>query len=221
MDKLYKDKEWLEKELIQKSPTQITKEQGVGLHTICRWIKKFGLKIEYHRNNTYQNKKWLEKETKIKHFKQIAQECNVSTATISLWANRFKVQRVSPLQYSARDKQYLLDHPDTNVKILAKKLNRSIQSICQQRSRLGIHKIIVRLILDNDQFIKMWNLYVKRECTKRDIANYFQCSMATIDAKRRELKIPQKIAKSDIKRDKNNNIVKKGCCKCNKLFSIL
>lgn len=86
---LYKNKEWLIKELENKSAEQISAEHHWGAVTVYRWMKR--LEIPKKNNPLYKNKEWLTNELKTKTAIQISIEQNVSEATIRRWARRFNI----------------------------------------------------------------------------------------------------------------------------------
>ncbi|PER35443.1 hypothetical protein CN485_04835 [Bacillus cereus] len=86
---LYRNKEWLEREVSQgKSGAKIGREIGVSDTIINRWIKKFDLREK--EENPYQDKEWLTREyiTKNRRAKDIGAEFGVGEHTIWYWIRK-------------------------------------------------------------------------------------------------------------------------------------
>lgn len=93
-NKLYKNKEWLSKEIKIKSIKDIAKEQNISEHTISRWLKKYNLSTD----KLYQDKEWLEEQ--FKNHNGSAVEVSKATGfkrdTLLDWCYKFNIATSSP-----------------------------------------------------------------------------------------------------------------------------
>lgn len=106
--KKYKNKEWLEREYLEKekSMNQISSELDSGLGTISYWIKKFNIPrrsigeavstakgfSNKHKDEEWLREKYLEEE---KSLREISDVCDVNNATLLYWLKKFDIPRRS------------------------------------------------------------------------------------------------------------------------------
>jgi predicted transcriptional regulator len=94
---MYKNKEWLAKQIKTKKLQEIGEMCGVGKQCISKWAKKFGIRVKYktppiESDGIYANREWLENELKTKTHQQVADECGVTQSLITRYAKRFKIE---------------------------------------------------------------------------------------------------------------------------------
>ena len=97
----YKNKEWMEEQIIEKGRTQreIAEELEVSQSTIGRWALNLGFRKKNHyeenKDKDYRNEEWLRKQLKEKRrtFQDIGDEQNVSRKTIEKWAKKFDINK--------------------------------------------------------------------------------------------------------------------------------
>lgn len=94
---MYKNKEWLRREIKRKGVRQIAFEEGVSIGTIYYYLRKFRIVLPSQlRERKYQNKEWLAKMIKDYTPREIAEICGVWPATIISWLHRFDLPVASP-----------------------------------------------------------------------------------------------------------------------------
>lgn len=87
---LYKNPEWLLKELQTKEIQDIAKEQNVATHTISRWMKRYNITKP---NPLYQDKKWLEEQAKIFNtIKELSDHFGFVEYTVRDWCRKHNVK---------------------------------------------------------------------------------------------------------------------------------
>lgn len=94
---MYKNKEWLKREIKRKGVRKVAFEEGVSINTIYRYLRNFGIVLpSQSRERRYQNKEWLAKMIKDHTPREIAEICGVWPATIISWLHRFDLPVASP-----------------------------------------------------------------------------------------------------------------------------
>ena len=93
----YKNKDWLFNEYIKNSKTisQIAKECGVGITTIYRYKKKFGLKNKYEQKRDLLTKEFLYNEYIVenKTVAEISEEKNINRAIIFRYLKKYNLSK--------------------------------------------------------------------------------------------------------------------------------
>lgn len=114
----YKNKEWLELQLQNKSAATIAQEIGCGEITIYRWKKKFGI---VNKKYLYQDKAWLQEQLKTKNCKEIALICGAKQFTVQEWAKKLEL-----------DIHFKLYQDKSWVKKQLEEFNGSLTEICRK-----------------------------------------------------------------------------------------
>lgn len=88
---LYKNKEWLKKEIETKSVSDIVRIYHISEKTVYKYLKIHNIPLPKDKNKLYKNKEWLREQIKIKKVNEIALEQNVDIHTISRWLKKYNL----------------------------------------------------------------------------------------------------------------------------------